>query len=1301
MSPQSSGLGLRSLSSSRPKPSSSTQQLDRDTKSAGAPGRFSGQLDQHEATEATEMSRSDDERDRVSEQQKNKESETKGGRSRVMKSFLLPNPLGTSHRSDYKKTSSSNSSARSNGKQKVDYGGLQVPKRGGGRTLSKASPGGSPLAAELAQDEKEQQDEKSLLSSRGKQRSLLSNGLDSSPSTDGGRRSQGESSRSQTLEEKALWRNSIGRDTDPAQIVNLALNLGESRRRQASGAMAFAHRDISGSKRMVSSGQRSFGSPYNAGGGSLRRALEQQRRTPSGSSPRSSNSIRDKEEKPNAIQSKSQSPPWPLPALDIEREVDTEILFMASDATLARAEKARTALELGFEHRRLLQYLPAIPQVDNKQFGGSRPKTASRFVHEESLGREYNPLQYIRNRKVRLREKKPLLSELDGWNDVAKVRAWVDVVKNEREIGISRVDDRFPLPPFDGVADQPVPIDTSRQAETSMNQDTSQVQKPRPRMDWIVSPWDLLADVHWLDQHHNFERIEDSSGRKIFAQHEDQKTTPVRRSKESTRGLEEHGLASQTLREGAYELPALEASNSQFKRSRRRRRPNSFVPRVPAGGDEFYHAQKRRWSRKLTRSRSSSSSNDSDWSRTSLQHRAYDNSENAVLEKHLMDTLAREAEIKALVKSDPPELNGSAHLEVAKPKSGRVEALSSPTRPPNLHRMRTEQPRRTRAAASPRASFEELRLGHRRMSSDELHTAPTSPVAPGLAPDIAVDTSPPENSPKSIMSPLKLPFTHRLGSFRRDRSRSIDRRAVSENDAVKDSGSSMPVTRQTTNESLSPSMVNSRDAHLDGGMVSPSRSELSLARFRTLDGRHNRNREILPPESRFRGMFKGGRIAELVGNEVSRVGDKIWKKESSSNLSHMVSPTSTDLTDDSADDSEFGESLLKADGTKNNSLSPVLTDTDSRGKEMSKSSANGRPKYHMNNLPSFRSPFANEDRQPRSVPTSTDDHHITRQQQESRERSRSSRFDRLAPPRIDLGSISTSTSRTPSASHSEERGRKDSRASSLNRSIEGVSKANGRLNDLLSVPQGRMGTKAGRPMTGLAAFASSAEEYQDHASPKKGKPWSISDHGLSTVQGVITKRDIARVRALLMSSGVKANEITRRYEEPPVEASSLLKSVQDLVHGPLPLIPPSQELVFAARTLIVDIEGANAQLRDVAERFSSETVDGLHDQIKALDDRVNAKLTPLVRAAADDADAFSTELTTTHTLAMKQLNDGIDGVLRKRRRRTRWLRKGGWAMVEWLLLGIMWMAWLIAVLVRVLRRTVGGIVTGTRWLLWL
>src|SRR5690606_21941745 len=32
-------------------------------------------------------------------------------------------------------------------------------------------------------------------------------------------------------------------------------------------------------------------------------------------------------------------------------------------------------------------------------------------------------------------------------------------------------------------------------------------------------------------------------------------------------------------------------------------------------------------------------------------------------------------------------------------------------------------------------------------------------------------------------------------------------------------------------------------------------------------------------ESKLRGIFKGGRIAEIVGNEVSRVGDFIWKKD--------------------------------------------------------------------------------------------------------------------------------------------------------------------------------------------------------------------------------------------------------------------------------------------------------------------------------------------------------------------------------------------------------------------------------------
>ena len=211
----------------------------------------------------------------------------------------------------------------------------------------------------------------------------------------------------------------------------------------------------------------------------------------------------------------------------------------------------------------------------------------------------------------------------------------------------------------------------------------------------------------------------------------------------------------------------------------------------------------------------------------------------------------------------------------------------------------------------------------------------------------------------------------------------------------------------------------------------------------------------------------------------------------------------------------------------------------------------------------------------------------------------------------------------------------------------------------------------------------------------------MSDRSVSAVRGNVTKRDVARVRALLLSSGVKANEIARRAHDISSTPSPILHDLRETSGAPLPRVPQSQEHTLAARIYASHIDENNKKLRNAAERFSNETVDQLHQQIKDVDEHITQRLTPLVRGSADEADVFSAQLTTTHTLEVKQLNDAVDAILRRRRRRLRWIRRLGYVMLEWTLLGIMWWVWLIVVIVRLIRGTLRGFVRGVRWVLWL
>lgn len=162
-------------------------------------------------------------------------------------------------------------------------------------------------------------------------------------------------------------------DVDSNQIVNMALNLSESRR--------------IASRRTVSRANppRLTPLPDATPGSNLKTHLQQQRKTSRTISPRPHSSLTPR--LPSQLRSNS-----PLQAA-FDAGHDSTYRYHFSTSTLSRAQKVKEHLELMAQYRRLLEILPPLkPDQD-------RP------------GREYNPLQYIRNRKVRARERKAIDGE--------------------------------------------------------------------------------------------------------------------------------------------------------------------------------------------------------------------------------------------------------------------------------------------------------------------------------------------------------------------------------------------------------------------------------------------------------------------------------------------------------------------------------------------------------------------------------------------------------------------------------------------------------------------------------------------------------------------------------------------------------------------------------------------------------------------------------------------------------------------------------------------------------------------------
>ena len=1083
----------------------------------------------------------------------------------------------------------------------------------------------------------------------------------------------------------------IGYDTDPAQIVNLALNLSESRRRNINGGRLSPVYPVV-NRRYVSIGQGNLESRSNhvvARGASLQQHSKESRRMSRNSLPSSTSYLPHEARSPKSEQS-SQGSRLSAISGDYELAVSDALVFNPSEATLSRAEKARFALELSFEYRRLLQYLPPLPSSDSISPSIVKPSKKVQGGTLDGLGRTFNPLQYIRNRNIRGRgrDRKYLDAEAEGWKDLDRVKLWVNTIADMREAGVSRSDDNFPLPPFSAIQLDIATDEAAPLSEVEQSSPARVTRSEKQNKDWITTPWDMLADISWLDRDDNVKKIEGPGFKKLWQQQQATKELTPRTSFEQDRskGKRSLSLTRQTAPEKLRSLVSSTRNSTSMERGHSR--GNSYEPRSPVKDMDSPRDRRGRWRRSFIRARSQSDSGESGTDNIEGyargRRRGQDDLDTAALEKHMMEMLAKE--MNGDVFTTPSYLEKSTEDE----KAAMVEVDEQRKLP--VSDIQLDEPMEalkkgngifsSPKARRERASLEESRGRQPRTSSEGLVDSPNTPNKYRLGPSIFINRSAPGS--RSV-SPKKPAAPSRLASFRRNRSNS--RRAVSETDFAVDSKPLEKSSPDTAKSSKAKDTFQGLEkSESSSNLLSPITAELFGKRFRRANHSSASVKSGKESDSKFRGFMKGGRIAELVGNEVSKVGDMIWRREGS-NLSSVSSPASVNESGDSDTDGE----MSTTGASPETDLSRATTN-DGDGTALSRlSTRNGQPMYHTPNLPTFRSSISNTS--PDSKAATPDNNHITRQQLAHAARTRSPRFARLAPPRIDV-----SPSSSPPMTRTQTRSTYDhSRDSSTSRSDSRLRGANARLNDILGIP----GTIQNR----IAPTGLSNLEPSHHQRPSIGKrEWSISDRSVSHTRGggAVTKRDIARVRALLLSSGIKAHEIARQADtisDPPFLPQ--LREIQQRTIKPVPRVPKAQEHLLTAKLVVAEIDAVNQSLRDRAEAFSSEEVEGLHRALKELDGNVGGQLVPRVRAAADDADELSMQLTTTHTLAVKRLNDSVDSILRRRRRRLRWVRRGGYMLLEWLLLGIMWAVWLVVVAVRLVRGTIRGFLGAVKWFFWM
>ncbi|CAL5873733.1 uncharacterized protein PFLUO_LOCUS8015 [Penicillium psychrofluorescens] len=1005
-------------------------------------------------------------------------------------------------------------------------------------------------------------------------------------------------------------RSSLALDRDSLQIVNLALNLNESRRRTASGLA-----------------QGSVG----------RRPLSVSQ--PAAPVP-----------EPGANQAAQLGLKSPVLSLLPATVVDDQRPYEFSESTIARADRARRHFDLFYEYQRLLLSLPPLPRPSISRIA-DQPKAVNAT---RQTNRAYNPLQMIRNRRVRYREKCSIDPEAEGWHDVDKVHGWVSTVEDKYR---QRVHDRMEtlsLPSFQQGQRQPDTVDADYLENTAVSPPsslrrisrTSSLKTRRPRLDWEFSPAELLADTVWVEDVVNKVRIVDRDGNRLYSDsidlapdtHADSKAAArPRQSVDVDNPETDHSSPRNSL---SIPRPALKP---EFKSVGRGRQKQNYKGHSRSLTSRSISSEREgsRWDR-IRRRRGSVSSISSTEVRSSMDKRRQPS-----WTDERKDSDRSWQKISSKPSSQPPRVKSSIQEN---PNYGRSKTTGSQSS--GLPRIRTSEDRpwkhRRKESFSSTGSMDD-RLKQRMSLEERDSTAPNSPVYAGYFPSIAANLSPPSSrSP----SPVKKKLRHKI---------------VPRYEPSKKEPRDQVVGDIRDTEALRRQSLTSLPEHVEGAPKldpSPLPDILSTAYHEDESNRVDSSRArkgAHHPDVGLRGIFKGpGRIAEIVGNEVSKVGDLILKKEQTP--VSKDSPSATPITSDDSDldgedprpDRRSGpKALLRrfASATEEQGR-PTREDSDKTA-----SSRSFRP-----TLPNFTSPLRQDERNTASDAADPGS---------PRERVPANRIPMRRSKTIDFG---------PPLSAGRDlvkpRGIKDSsNPFSLTRP----------------------------PVTGLAkARASLGPQESRPRLTDASRTWSISDRSLQTLNdyGIPGKAEIERTRALLLSSGIKAREITRRahtVREEPLPWMYKAVGSNTSMAG----VTRIGEFDLAAQNLLRRFEMTQHSFQQSMHQFSTATASPLRTQLKNLESLVNQTLTPRVRSTANDAEDLCVQLNTTSTLAVKQLSDALDKGVRRRRRRLRWVRRAGFVVLEWALVGMLWWVWLIVMAFKLVRGIFRGSIAGARWVLWL
>ncbi|OKL64573.1 hypothetical protein UA08_00138 [Talaromyces atroroseus] len=1048
---------------------------------------------------------------------------------------------------------------------------------------------------------------------------------------------QNEYATSRHASSRNSYSSNVGLDTDPVQIVNLALNLSESRRRTTVGRTPSS--PLPGIPRNPSNNQVLFSTSDNA------------HRPLAGNKVQRHSSLYMQDNR-HARNTRPLTPPLAHepsanthgaaagigPILDLK-----DVEMACSQATLVRIQKAKQHFELFSKYLELLSYLPPLK---NQAYSGARP----------AAGRAYNPLQAIRNRKTRLREKNVINLESEGWQDVSRVGNWLGSVEATHEKDSEDPYECLALPPYpnshhdDRMIEQQELWHTRATSPSSSARGTNRsgTKIQRPRLEWAISPAELLADAVWLEYGSNKAKAVDRDGEKLYPDPTKLKLAlPVSYAGHPDSAYQNrHALAKEPTTPSAFNKTARETISVHGYQW-----PKSHSAQSMSNEATGIFAPK--WTR--SNSLSDDSSSDDIISRG--------RSRRANRRKKIKSEAAMQAEkLHRVLK---------AHSDSSNTKSRHSNSLSHPSSAKT-----GKFADKTSLLISPGGSV--TGKEDRRMSGDEMDsTAPNSPMQGTMFPSITANLSPP--SSRSPSPRKKLP---RVIESLQERTRYRRHSHVEQGERLDESPSESSQARNRTAADSIPK-ENESPKFLEPSPIpepSYSQEDMSLDDIRRSDV----PKPYTSHESRLKGFLKNSRIAEIVGSEVSKVGDLIRRKEGGGH-SRYSSYASSTVSDDGQSDEE-GSDGDESIPSKQASLRRGSTFSDDEwGFPWRKSSGRAPAKSFSNNIP----PIGPTDNQ----------NELAESDSLQQQRSDASRVSDVhfvpAHPRL-APKLASSIDTTP---YSERRDSYGFRASSRDQSPEGRPKLQAVGNEI-STPSIRI---PGPPVTGLANAEASRTKRPTLSTGSHG--WTLSDRSIPTVDdpNIVEKREVLRYKAFLLSSGIKASALVHRFEEPRnhTPPQFLLQSLAD---KDKPLIIPRlsriDEFNYAARNLLERLETTKTNLNKTMYRFSKSTLLPLERELDILEDLINNSLTPRVRTAAREAESLSTQLNTTSTLAIKQLSDTLDKGLRKRNRRLRSIRRIGFMLLEWVLVGGMWWVWLIVMVFKVIRGIGMGVVKSIRWVLW-